>query len=123
MDKTIGKYRILRELGKGGMAMVYRALEPETQKIVALKVLFPTMVDSSSLERFNHEIRAMSRLRHPNILAIYDSGASKGHQYFAMELVEGRSLKARIKQSGALPVRDALDIAAQAAEALAYAHN
>ncbi|MBL7170472.1 MAG: protein kinase [Candidatus Omnitrophica bacterium] len=122
-EKTIGKYKLLREIGKGGMAIVYKALEAGTQRNVALKVLLPNMVDRSTVERFNREARAMARLKHPNIIEVYDFGMTGGQHYLAMEFIEGESLKTLIKRKGPLSVEESLDIIAQAGKALAYAHS
>jgi serine/threonine protein kinase len=123
MEVAIGKYKILREIGKGGMGIVYKALDSTTQKSVAIKVLPPTMVDRVTVERFNREIHAMSRLQHPNVLKVYDFGMTKGKHYFAMEFVEGESLKAMIRRKGSLSIKETLDIVSQVGDALAYAHK
>lgn len=81
-EKIIGKYKILREIGRGGMAVVYKAIDPKTQNPVALKVLLPSMVDRSKVERFNREAAAMVRLNHPNIAKVYDFGITKGDHFF-----------------------------------------
>ena len=122
-EKTIGKYKILREVGKGGMAVVYKASDAASQKTVALKVLLPSMVDASTVERFNREAQCMAGLKHPNIAEVCDFGITKGNHYFAMEFIEGETLSSMVKRRGALPVDEALDIICQAAEALAYAHG
>lgn len=123
MEKTVGKYKILREIGKGGMAIVYKALEPKTQRSVALKVLLPSMVDRSTAERFNRESQAMARLKHPNIIEVYDYGMTGGQHYLAMEFIEGESLKTLVKRKGPLSVEESLDIITQVGKALAYAHS
>jgi len=123
MEKNIGKYKILREIGKGGMGIVYKGLDPTNQKHVAIKVLPQSMVDRSMVERFNRESAAMVRLKHPNIVRAYEIGMTQGHHYFAMEYVEGENLKSIIKAKQRLDVDEALNIAVQVAEALAFAHR
>ena len=123
MEKMIRKYKILREIGKGGMGIVYKALDTADQKTVAVKVLPSTMVDRSTVERFNREAHAMSRLKHPNLIEVYDYGMAEGQHFFAMEFIEGDSLKTLIKGKGTLSVNKTLEIIAQAAEALAYTHE
>ncbi len=123
MEKTIGKYKILREIGRGGMAIVYKALDTGRQRTVALKVLLPSMVDRSAVERFNREAQAMARLRHPHILEVYEFGITRGEHYFAMEFIEGESLKDIIKRKGPLSVEESLEIISQVGQALAYAHR
>ncbi|MDD5449295.1 MAG: protein kinase [Candidatus Omnitrophica bacterium] len=122
-EKFIGKYKILREIGKGGMAIVYKALESATQKTVALKVLLPSMIDASAVERFYREAQCMARLEHPNIIKVFDFGITKGNHYFAMEFIDGRTLKSIVKQSGPLAANEAMDIILQVGQALAYAHG
>jgi len=93
--QRVGDYRILREIGRGGMGTVYRAVQESLGRMVALKV-FPAVftLDPVRLERFRREARATARIRHPNIVPIYDVGESDGIHYYAMQLVEGPSLHA-----------------------------
>ena len=123
MEKMIRKYKILREIGKGGMGIVYKALDTTDQKTVAVKVLPTMLVDRSTVERFSREAQAMARLKHPNLIEVYDYGMAEGQHYFAMEFIEGESLKTLIKRKGTLSVNETLAIIAQAAEALAYTHG
>ncbi|MFC1808984.1 protein kinase [Candidatus Omnitrophota bacterium] len=123
MEKEIGKYKIQREIGKGGMAVVYKAIESGTQKVVALKVLLPTMVDPAMVGRFNREGAAIARLKHSNITQVYDVGMTGGSHYIAMEYVEGDNLKTLIKNKGRFSVEETLKIIAQVADVLAYAHK
>ncbi|HLF17540.1 MAG TPA: protein kinase [Candidatus Omnitrophota bacterium] len=122
MEKQIGKYKILREIGKGGMGIVYKGLDPATQKEVAIKVLPPSLVDRSMVERFNREAAAMVRLKHPNIVEAYEFGSAQGQHFFAMEYVEGENLKTLIKNKGALAIDEALRVTVQVARALGFAH-
>jgi serine/threonine protein kinase len=114
----LGSYEITALLGEGGMGQVYKALDTRLGRDVALKVL-PTefMQNSSRRDRFEHEARAVAALNHPNILALYDIGSSNGMPYMVTELVEGETLR-----QASLPLRKALDIAAQIADGLAAAH-
>ncbi|HET9795792.1 MAG TPA: protein kinase [Thermoanaerobaculia bacterium] len=119
----IGPYEILAPLGAGGMGEVYRARDPRLGRDVALKVLpeeFTT--DRERLVRFEQEARAASALNHPGIVVVHDIGSAEGRAYIAMELVDGRTLRALL-EDGAVPIRKLLDIATQLAEALAKAHD
>lgn len=119
----LGPYEVLAALGAGGMGEVYRALDHRLDRVVALKIL-PTGVagDPDRLRRFEEEARAVARLSHPNILTLHDVGASGDVSYVVMELLEGETLRERLR-SGPLPPRKAADIAAQAARGLAAAHE
>ena len=89
----IGEYRIVRELGRGGMGIVYEAEQGSLQRRVALKVLpFAALLDSKRLERFRNEARAAAQLKHPNIVSIYSVGYENSVHFFSMELIEGKSL-------------------------------
>ena len=109
----LGPYEILALVGKGGMGEVYRAHDPRLRRDVAIKISSQRFD-----ERFEREARAIAALNHPNICHIYDVGPD----YLVMELVEGPTLKERIKE-GAIPLDEALRIAEQIAEALAAAHE
>jgi len=86
-------YRIVREIGRGGMSVVYEARQEELQRSVALKILRPGLaVEPKHVDRFRREALAIARLQHPNIVQIFDVGTAQGHHYIAMELVHGRSL-------------------------------
>ena len=119
----LGPYEILGPLGAGGMGEVYRARDSRLNRDVAIKVVPPSVAGNpEAVARFERESRAVAALSHPNILAIYDVGQSNGHPYSVMELLEGETLGARIAH-GPLPVRKAVDIAAQIARGLAAAHD
>src|SRR5260370_11557162 len=122
----VGPYRIVEPLGAGGMGEVYRARDARLGREVALKVLRETRArDRAALRRFEQEARSASALNHPNIITIYEIGSHPVEQgtiwYIAMELVEGQSLR-QILSDGPLPTQKLLDIAVQAAGALAAAH-
>ena len=116
-----GKYTILREIGRGGMATVYLADDLRHRRQVAVKVLHPSLSDIGS-DRFTREIGIVAQLQHPHIVPLYDSGESNGHLFYVMPFVEGETLSHRIERTGALPVRDATRIAGDIAAALEYAH-
>lgn len=118
----IAGYRIERELGRGAMAVVYRAIQLNLQRAVALKVLSPELASSREfVERFFNEARAAAALSHANIIQAYDAGvADNGIYYFAMEYVEGETVQDRIRRDGAIPVRTALRMATDIADALDY---
>src|SRR5947208_3934890 len=119
----LGPYKILMAIGAGGMGEVYRAQDTRLQRDVAVKVLTRNLsTDADALRRFEQEARAAGMLNHPNILAIYDIGDEGGLHYIVSELLEGESLRARIRQS-AVPPRKALDYAAQIARGLSAAHE
>jgi len=118
----LGKYRVIRELGHGGMALVYLAEDTEAGRRAALKVLPPTMVDRQTVARFHREGQAQMKLRHPHIVEVYECGSAEGVHYIAMEYVEGRTLRSLVRRSGRLPVERALEITTQVSEALEYAH-
>jgi TolB-like protein/tRNA A-37 threonylcarbamoyl transferase component Bud32/Flp pilus assembly protein TadD len=117
------RYRIGRELGRGGMARVYLAHDVKHGRDVAIKVLRPELSQSLGHDRFLREIEIAARLRHPNIVPLYDSGEVDGALYFVMPYEEGRSLRERLRAEGALPVSDALGVLRDVARALAYAHE
>src|SRR5271163_1133144 len=118
-----GHYEILGPLGAGGMAEVYRARDTRLGREVALKVLPPEFAaDPSRVQRFEREARAISMLNHPNILAVFDVGEHEGLPYLVTELLEGETLKQRMKY-GALTVRKAVEYARQIAAGLAAAHE
>jgi eukaryotic-like serine/threonine-protein kinase len=116
-------YIVDSELGRGGMALVYLARDTRHERFVALKTLRPEIAIALGRERFLREIKLAARLQHPNILPVYDSGDAGGTLYYVMPFVEGESLRDRLDREPQLPVDDALQIAKEVAEALAYAHD
>ena len=122
-DALSDRYRLVRELGRGGMATVYLAQDLRHDRPVALKVLHPELARTLGLERFLREIKLAARLQHPHILSVHDSGEAAGHLWFTMPFVEGESLRGRLVREQQLPVEDAVRIAREAAEALDYAHR
>ena len=117
------RYRLERELGAGGMATVYLAEDLKHQRQVAVKVLRAELANALGPERFHREITTTANLRHPHILPLYDSGEAAGFLYYVMPYVEGESLRERLTRERQLPLEDALQLAREVAEALAYAHE
>jgi len=123
----VGRYRIVEEIGRGAMGAVFRAHDPQLDREVAVKVISASLAGESlpggeAEARFLREARLTARLRHPGIVAVHDAGRQGPDLYLVMELVEGESLAARLAR-GAYPVpSEALEIVAQAADALAVAH-
>ena len=118
----VDRYRLERELGRGGMATVYLAPDLKHGRPVALKVLRPELSNALGADRFLREIGIAGRLQHPHILSLHDSGEAGGTLYYAMPLVEGESLRARLAREIQLDVTEAVGIASQVADALVYAH-
>ena len=120
-----GRYTIERELGRGGMAIVYLAHDERHRRHVALKVVRPNPrhFAGASIARFQREIEIAARLTHPYIVALYDSGAAAEDLYYVMPFVAGESLRERIARSGPLSVEDALRLLRDVTRALAYAHR
>lgn len=118
------RYRVELEIGRGGMATVYRAWDLKHERNVALKVLHPELAKSGyNPERFIREIRMVAGLTHPHILPLHDSGECDGLLFFVMPLVDGDSLRARLQYEGRLRLDEALWIARVVAAALDYAHR
>ena len=118
-----GRYAVERELGSGGMAIVFLARDLRLERQVALKVLRPEIASSLGGERFLREIRVTAALQHPHILTLHDSDVAAGHPFYVMPYIEGESLAARLQREGALPVEEAVRFALEIAGALAYAHG
>src|SRR5271154_2984187 len=119
----LGPYEIVSLLGAGGMGEVYRARDSRLKRDVAVKVLPKALsLDADRLRRFEQEALATAALNHPNILAVFDIGTSDGSPYVVSELLEGETLRDRLR-SGAIPVRKALDYGLQIAHGLAAAHE
>ncbi len=119
----LGPYEIVSLLGAGGMGEVYRARDSRLRRDVAIKVLPQALsLDADRMRRFEQEALATAALNHPNILAVFDIGTSEGSPYVVSELLEGETLRDRLR-SGALAARKALDYAMQIAHGLAAAHE
>ncbi len=121
--QTVAHYRIVQEIGHGGMGVVYRAEDTKLKRTVALKFLPPPFAaDPERLARFEREARLVASLNHPNIAAIYGLEEASGKRFLVLELVEGETLAQRIAR-GPLPADEALKICRQIAEGLEYAHE
>ena len=120
------RYTVERELGRGGMAMVYLARDRKHDRPVAIKILRPEIVAGESAQRFLLEIRILARLQHPHILALLDSGATgevPRRPFYVMPYVDGETLRQRLTREGPLPVPEALRLVREIGEALHYAHR
>ncbi len=122
VGKELGSYRIIKQLGRGGMADVYKAYQPRLDRYVAIKILPAVLArDETFLARFEREAKAVAGLYHRNILTVYDYGEEEGQTYLVMAYVEGGTLKARMGQFWGL--NKTADIISQVGDALAYAHR
>src|SRR5687767_2891756 len=117
------RFRIEQEIGRGGMAVVYRAHDQHLDRFVAIKVLSPDLSHSMGIERFQREIALMAKLVHPGIVALFDSGEAGGRLYYVMPFVAGENLRARLVRERRMPAGEAAVFGADVAEALAYAHG
>jgi serine/threonine-protein kinase len=123
VGENVGRYRIVEQLGQGGMATVFKAYHAELDRYVALKVLHPAfMEDASFLARFQREARLVAKLDHPNIVPIYDYAEQDGRPYLVMKFIEGETLKARLGR-GSLTPPEVMKVAEAVGIALGYAHK
>ncbi|MBM3501274.1 MAG: serine/threonine protein kinase, partial [Armatimonadetes bacterium] len=119
-----GRYQVEEELGRGGMAVVYRAFDRSLERRVAVKVLHRELAsDEEFVGRFRAEAQAAARLSHPSIAQIFDTGADDGDYFIVMEYLPEPDLKAIIRNYAPLPVHKAAEVGVQACEALGYAHQ
>ncbi|MBN1672483.1 MAG: serine/threonine protein kinase [Kiritimatiellae bacterium] len=124
VGKQFGNYKILGELGRGGMAIVYKADEMSLNRVVALKIMSPKISeDEMMIKRFEREAQAAAQINHPNIVHIYAIGEEQGTHYFTMEYVKGKTLKQIVSERGALDAAEAIRIVRQVADALGEAHK
>jgi len=122
--ESIGKYQVRKVIGRGSMGTVYEALDPDFQRKVALKTVSPRESEGPELKaRFLREAQAAGRLKHRNIVTVYDVGEEKGQPYIAMELVEGFDLERVIQEKRPLAVEWKIDVLRQICEGLAHAHG
>lgn len=124
----LGRYRVLKELGRGAMGLVYLGKDPTIQRFVAIKTMRLDQIDNDDKAqdikaRFFREAESTGRLSHPNIVTIYDAGEENDLGYIAMELIEGTSLKQRARKPNLMPLNEALLTVATVADALDYAHQ
>jgi serine/threonine-protein kinase len=123
LPRIQGDYELLREIGRGGMGIVYQARQISLGRTVALKMLSAAQLHSpSGRRRFQVEVQASARLRHPGIVPVYEAGELDGQPYFTMEYVAGPSLAEHLTH-GPLPLRQAVEFVCQVAEAIAHAHQ
>jgi hypothetical protein len=124
LERALGEhFELGRLLGRGGFAEVYAATDLKLKRPVAVKVLHPDLVVSHTLiERFLREAQAVAKLRHPNIIPIYQVGENEGLAYYIMPLIDGESLRSRLEREGALPIEEARRILGEVAAALGVAH-
>jgi Tol biopolymer transport system component len=122
-DALRDRYLLERELGSGGMAIVYLAEDIKHRRKVAVKVLRAELAATLGPERFLREIEVAARLQHPHILPLHDSGQSQGFLYYVMPAIEGHNLRHRIASQGELPIHEAVKILVEVTDALAYAHT
>src|SRR3990172_8081817 len=126
MLSHLGRYEIISELGQGAMGVVYKARDPLIERMVAIKTINLSLAQDEQEEyeaRFYQEAKAAGRLSHPNIVTIYDVGKNGDVAYIAMEFLEGRELRDIMNDDGLLSVNQVLDMVAQVAQGLAYAHE
>lgn len=117
------RYRILQEIGRGGMATVYLADDLRHDRRVAVKVLAPDVASALGPARFLREIQIAAVLTHPHILPLHDSGETDGFVFYVMPYVEGETLRSRMARAGQMPVDEAVAITREVADALSYAHG
>ncbi len=127
-EKVLGDFRLLEEIGRGGMGVVYRAKQISLDRTVAIKLLpFAAVLDSRQIARFNNEAQAAAQLHHPNIVPVYTVGAVRGVHYYAMQFIDGQSFDEVItdqSNNGMLPaINDVVRIGIQIADALHAAHE
>ncbi len=124
MPETIGNYKIIGRLGKGGMGDIYKAVQKSLNRTVAVKVLSPQMGRSEEFtKRFDIEAKAISLLQHQNIVSIFEFGEESGLKYFAMQYVDGEDLGKKLLHKKPLAISDVIDYSKQICRALRYAHN
>ncbi len=120
----LGEYTILDKIGAGGMGQVFKALHRRMDRLVAIKMLPPSMMkDAAAVARFEREVRAAAKLSHPNIVHANDAGQANGVHFLVMEYVEGKDLSAMVKKDGPFPVAKAVNYILQAARGLEFAHG
>src|SRR5579884_2843423 len=120
----LGGYRVLGEVGRGGMGVVFRAEDPGLRRLVALKVMLPEAAEHpTGRPRFLREARAVAALHHDHVVSIYQVGEDNGVPFLVMPLLRGESLEKRLEREGRLPVAEVLRVGREIAAALAAAHE
>ncbi len=122
-DALTGRYRVERELGRGGAAIIFLAHDLKHDRKVALKVLRPDLALSLGSDRFLREIKIAARLSHPHVLPVHDSGDHKGFLYYVMPFVDGESLRERLEERGQLDIDDVVSLLHDLLDALQHAHQ
>ena len=123
IGRTIGRFVVIEKLGEGGMATVWKARDSLLDRCVALKAIIPALSEDPDVRRrFHHEAEVATRLDHPGIAPVYESGSEDGVTYLVMAFIDGETLDARLSR-GLMPLPAALDMIRSAARALGYAHD
>ncbi|MFN2284662.1 MAG: serine/threonine-protein kinase, partial [Anaerolineae bacterium] len=124
IGKTLGNYRLVDQIGQGGMATVFKAYQPSMDRYVAVKILPSHFTqDATFVARFTQEARVLARLEHPHILPVYDYGEQEGITYLVMRYIEAGTLHDLIAQRGTLSLREIVRLMGQVGHALGYAHD
>jgi len=125
--ESVGRYKILAELGRGAMGAVYKAIDPKLDRTVAVKTIISAATDTEDrqemLARFEREARVSAKLQHPNVVAVYDVGVEGDELFLVMEMVDGETLGQQLARGEFPSIKQALELIAQAADALAAAHE
>lgn len=124
VGSTLGEYEVVEQIGAGGMGEVYKCRHRRMRRLVAVKTLHSTLLDSSAaIRRFQREVEAAAQLEHPNIVTAYDAGEKNGIHFLVMQFVEGEDLRTRLVRNGPLSPAAAVDCIRQAATGLSFAHT
>ena len=123
IGKTIGKYRFVEKIGRGGMGVVYRAVDETLDRPVAVKVISPELVEEELVRRFRAEAQTLAKVNHPNIATVYELFRDGDQLMMVMELVSGQTFEQLIERGGPLPVERAVALVAQVLDALGHAHG
>src|SRR3954469_11276262 len=123
IGKTLGKYRILEKIGRGGMGIVYLGLDETLDRQVAIKAISPELVEDDLVRRFRAEAVTLARVNHPNIATVYELFRDDDRLLMVMELVRGQTFEQLITQAGPLPVERSTALAGQILDALGHAHR
>src|SRR4029453_7681452 len=121
-SKLSNRYEIVKELGRGGMGVVYLANDPVLDREVAIKVVTPDMVSPESAERFKRGARVVAKMDHPSIVSVYDSGEADGALFFVMPFVEGTNFRTLLRNQN-LQLGELIEIGIQIADALDSSHS
>ena len=122
--KKLGKYDVLDVIGRGGMGVIYKAVDPGIGRVVAIKMMTGAFLENPELlQRFYREAQSAGKLQHPNIVTIYDLGVQDGNPYLVMEFLEGESLETLIRTHRSILLEEKLDVVSQVCEGVGYAHQ